>query len=200
MITVRSILVEYLARSKVGFVFVDDYRKWDPMRRIKSRINEDILIEIYKNLYLDPQIIVSDWLNDNDYDGLYNEVEGCSCIIENLFQCSCRDVLDTCKVGYKVDCTPKCHHEIGYGDYYLYNWHVQAKKPEKSEEEKNLLCKEFKQKTSELNKIYNEIYYADNFIIKEDRDLQIQNAITGLNIYIKNRIKEEMISKWIYGE
>ena len=53
--------------------------------------------------------IITKYLNDNGYDGLYNEDEYCACAIDDL--CDCPSF--GCKAGYKVPC------DCGEHAYYM---------------------------------------------------------------------------------
>lgn len=57
--------------------------------------------------------IISFWLKENGYDGLYTT--NCSCTLENLMMCDERDNLLECKAGYKMACrcSFKCDYHIG---------------------------------------------------------------------------------------
>jgi len=52
--------------------------------------------------------IISDYLESDDYDGLFNESTGCACLLNDLFPCGGDGIL-SCKPGYKMDgCTEEC--------------------------------------------------------------------------------------------
>lgn len=69
----------------------------------------------------DIQEIVRLWLEANGYGGLAGYE--CGCELANLFPCG--QYGGDCEAGYKVACTPECHHDCGPCD-----WHIQTKKPE----------------------------------------------------------------------
>lgn len=58
------------------------------------------------------QDIIEKYLEDNGYDGLYNEVSKCGCELETLIPCG--EDFSGCKPGYKV--VPpddvKCEYDI----------------------------------------------------------------------------------------
>ena len=64
---------------------------------------------------MDVRDIVKEYLIANGYDGLYDPLGDCGCIIDDLFPC---DVSGMCCPGYKVPCPPDC--EFG-GDC---DWHI----------------------------------------------------------------------------
>ena len=67
--------------------------------------------------------ILSKWLVDNGYDGLFNGNE-CACLNDDLFPCSC-DPSD-CEPGYKGVC------DCGDHDYHLYATRELAIEAEKN--------------------------------------------------------------------
>ena len=58
--------------------------------------------------------IVSDYLRENGFDGLYNAGE-CACKIDDLGPCDCS--IMNCEPGYLQPCPPEC------GEH---NWHIGA--------------------------------------------------------------------------
>ena len=54
--------------------------------------------------------IVSRWLLDNGYDGLYNADLDCGCELKDLMPC-CQPAT-SCVAGYKIPCNPE-HCEVG---------------------------------------------------------------------------------------
>ncbi len=64
------------------------------------------------------QEIVSKYLTDNGYDGLYENDYECSCEKDELFPCD--SPMPNCSAGYKGPCDCEEEHEF----------HIGAKKPE----------------------------------------------------------------------
>lgn len=77
---------------------------------------------------MDREEMLSNWLKEHGYDGLYNVSEGCGCDYNDLAPCGCPAPIEACRPGYRVDCTPDCDH--GWGGYEPGDWHIQAEKPE----------------------------------------------------------------------
>jgi len=81
-----------------------------------------------KKSKIDVRQIVTKYLKDNGFDGLY--AEECGCQISDLFPCD--GPCDDCKPGYKVPCDPKTCQ--AYGDC---EWHIGPKQLHTYEEETN---------------------------------------------------------------
>ena len=61
--------------------------------------------------------IVEAALQASGHDGLFSDLDDCSCLIGDLAPC-CDNYVGQCEAGYKVSCT--CHEG---------GWHVQREKP-----------------------------------------------------------------------
>ena len=65
--------------------------------------------------------IVTKFLRESDYDGLWNDVGECACTLDDLAPCECDyQGIDSqsCRAGYKAPC------DCGEHDF-----HIQAEKP-----------------------------------------------------------------------
>jgi hypothetical protein len=60
--------------------------------------------------------IMEQWLRDRDYDGLYNGVADCACLLSDLRPCD--GDISACVPGYKAPC-----------DCGEHNFHIQSEKP-----------------------------------------------------------------------
>ena len=60
--------------------------------------------------------ILEQWLTNNGYDGLYDDIAECGCVIGDL--CPCGDYFGCCKPGYKHPCDDE------------YDFYIRAEKPE----------------------------------------------------------------------
>ncbi len=56
--------------------------------------------------------IITQYLKDNGYDGLYNGEGPCGCLAEDLFPCG--EMFDECSPGYKGACN------CGECDWHIY--------------------------------------------------------------------------------
>ena len=65
--------------------------------------------------------IVAEWLKANEYEGLYSEMMGCGCELNDLMPCGEPSL--QCKPGYRGGCDEHC--EFGGGC----DFHIQADKP-----------------------------------------------------------------------
>lgn len=66
-------------------------------------------------MQIDVESIVSNWLKENGYNGLYNDGE-CACEVDALFLCDCG--IPYCKPGYLYPCD--CgDHDWHIGEYML---------------------------------------------------------------------------------
>lgn len=70
--------------------------------------------------------IIRKYLEDNGYDGLYNETDQCSCEVGELITCSEPTDIESCNAGYKTKCIPEECHAFGNCD-----WHISPNKEEK---------------------------------------------------------------------
>jgi len=57
--------------------------------------------------------MVSEWLIERGFDGLFNEAGNCGCDLGDLMPCGCPS--PTCEAGYKVQCPKDC----GCHDYHI---------------------------------------------------------------------------------
>ena len=60
--------------------------------------------------------IVKEYLKREEFDGLFNEIGGCACKVDDLMPCSEPDTL--CQPGY-----------LGLCDCGDHDWHIIANKP-----------------------------------------------------------------------
>jgi hypothetical protein len=58
------------------------------------------------------EAIVKEFLEENDYDGIFNESEGCACAPDDLFPCG--DPQANCEAGWKTACDCGDNHD----------WHI----------------------------------------------------------------------------
>jgi|Deesub1362A_J573_1020465.scaffolds.fasta_scaffold00385_51 hypothetical protein len=59
--------------------------------------------------------IVSAWLKENGYDGLYSPTAGCACLIADLMPCG--NPGPDCRPGYRIarDCDPdRCPEDLRF--------------------------------------------------------------------------------------
>ncbi len=73
--------------------------------------------------------MAKEWLEENGYDGLYNE--GCGCQLNDLMPCS--EYYHDCQAGWKVPC-PGPEDCPADGDC---DWHISSAKPAEIEEVKD---------------------------------------------------------------
>lgn len=62
--------------------------------------------------------IIKDYLEKNKLDGLFNSIDECACLKDDLAPCD--NIQKYCKPGIKVGCKEYCEHEG--------RWHIEAKK------------------------------------------------------------------------
>ena len=60
--------------------------------------------------------IVKKYLENNGYDGLYNEI--CGCQNSDLMPCCCEGIED-CEAGYKIPCIPETCPANGDCDWHI---------------------------------------------------------------------------------
>ncbi len=64
--------------------------------------------------------IVTKWLKENHYDGLYNGYE-CGCMVSDLMPCN--DYCKQCEAATKTDCTNCVNRETCHeGTHYFHPW------------------------------------------------------------------------------
>ena len=58
--------------------------------------------------------IVKEYLENNNYDGLYSDNGGCACHLSDLIPCG-NEKIEQCRPGYKskCDCGDRCLYHIG---------------------------------------------------------------------------------------
>ena len=59
--------------------------------------------------------IVKKYLEENEFDGLFNEYSECSCLVGDLAPCG--EIGLDCEAGMRTDCPPECG---------AHNWHVES--------------------------------------------------------------------------
>ena len=67
--------------------------------------------------------IIRKWLEQQGYDGLYNDEHQCGCLLDDLMPCGYTD--DRCEAGYRVD-YPNGDCPCGEGC----DFHIESRKPE----------------------------------------------------------------------
>lgn len=67
--------------------------------------------------------IITDWLREHGYDGLFSDYLECACTIEDLIPCGMISQDNPCYAGYRVPC------DCGEG----HDYHIQAQKPKEGD-------------------------------------------------------------------
>ena len=75
--------------------------------------------------------MIKEWLDDNEYDGLYCPDGECACLADNLMPCG--ETIGSCVAGYKVPCpgSPDCVLGGGCG------WHIVNEKPKEAPDDRH---------------------------------------------------------------